>query len=253
MSLNISEIFYSIQGEGYSSGVPSIFIRTQSCNLMCGGPLGKLMKEGKATWWCDSETVWKGGKVYTNEDIENKFIELGQLENVLKGTTHLIWTGGEPTLARNAQGIIEFLDYFNNKYPFNNIYNEIETNGSLKVPEGFYTNKKYINQINCSAKLANSGMPKAMRINKEAIAQIINHNNFWFKIVISNEDDIKEIFEDYIKPHQIPTDRLILMPGVDNLNDLSERTRFVMDMAKKYNVRMCTRAHILAWDRVTGV
>jgi len=253
MSLNISEIFYSIQGEGVTTGIPSIFIRTQSCNLMCGGPLGKLMKEGKATWWCDSETVWKGGKVYTNEDIENKFIELGQLNNVLNGNTHLIWTGGEPTIARNANGIIEFLDYINNKYPTANIYNEIETNGSLVVPEAFYKDKKYINQINCSAKLANSGMPKAMRINKDAIAQITAHPNHWFKIVVSTEQDVQEVFEDYMKPFFISNNRLLLMPGVDNLNDLSERTRFVMDMAKKYNVRMCTRAHILAWDRVTGV
>lgn len=249
--LNISEVFYSIQGEGFTTGVPSVFVRLQGCNLMCGGPLGKLVKEGKATWWCDSETVWKGGKAYSVEELEQKLIELGQLENILNGSTHIIWTGGEPTIKRNADGIIEFMDYITNKNINSNIYTEIETNGSLEVNEIFYT--KYIRQINCSAKLQNSGMPKAMRINAKALNQIMSHNNYWFKIVISNEDDIKEIFNDYITPFNIPTSRLILMPGVDNLNDLSERTRFTMDMAKKYNVRMCTRAHILAWDRVTGV
>lgn len=253
MSLNISEIFYSIQGEGVTTGVPSIFIRTQSCNMMCGGPLGKLVKEGKATWWCDSETVWKGGKVYSNEEIEQKIIELGQLDNVLSGNTHLIWTGGEPTIKRNVDGIIEFLDFFNNKYPNSNIYNEIETNGSLIVPESFYTDKKYITQINCSAKLANSGMPKSMRIVKDAISQIMKHSNYWFKIVVSTEEDIKEIFNDYIIPFNIPREKLILMPGVDNINDLPERTRFAMEMAKKYNTRMCTRAHILSWNMTTGV
>lgn len=252
--INISEVFYSIQGEGYSTGTPSIFIRCQSCNLMCGGSKGSLVKEGKATWWCDSETVWKGGKQYDNEQLENKIIELGQLDNVLSGTTHLIWTGGEPTIQRTVNGIIEFLDYINEKYIGKcYIYNEIETNGTLVVPDDFYFGKKYIHQINCSAKLANSGMPASMRINAKAIEQIKNHQNYWFKFVISDESDIEEIKNDYIIPYNIHPTRVILMPGVDNLNDLSERTRFAMDMAKKYNYRMCTRAHILAWDRVTGV
>lgn len=249
--LNISEVFYSIQGEGYTTGVPSVFIRLQGCNLMCGGPQGRLVKEGKATWWCDSETVWKGGTSYTNEQLEEKFIELQQLENILSGTTHIIWTGGEPTIKRNADSIANFMDFLNAKYTNASMYTEIETNGSLVVSEDFYS--KYITQINCSAKLENSGMPKAMRINAGAIEQIKKHNNYWFKIVISNEDDIKETFTDYIEAFNIPKSKLILMPGVDNLNDLSERTRFTMEMAKKYNVRMCTRAHILSWDRVTGV
>jgi 7-carboxy-7-deazaguanine synthase len=251
MTLNISEIFYSIQGEGVTTGVPSIFIRCQSCNLMCGGALGSLVKQGKATWWCDSETVWKGGKPFTNEDIENKFIEFGELQNVLNGTTHLIWTGGEPTIPRTVTGIIEFMKYINEKYPQNSIYNEIETNGTLVVPEEFYS--EYIDQINCSAKLQNSGMAKSMRINSKAIEQIKNHKNYWLKIVVSSEDDIKEILTDYIEPFNIPKNRLILMPGVDNLTDLSERTRFACDMAKKYNTRMCSRLQVLAWDKTVGV
>lgn len=251
MTLSISEIFYSIQGEGVTTGVPSVFIRSQGCNLMCGGPLGSLVKQGKATWWCDSETVWKGGKPYTNEQIEATFIELNQLQNILDGTTHIIWTGGEPTIPRTVAGIIEFMNYMNEKYPRNLIYNEIETNGTLVVPDEFYT--EHIDQINCSAKLQNSGMAKSMRINSKAIEQIKKHNNYWFKIVVSTEEDVQETLSDYIQQYNIPKGRLILMPGVDNLADLSERTRFAMDMAKKYNVRMCTRAHILSWDRVTGV
>ncbi len=37
MKLAVSEVFYSIQGEGITTGVPSVFVRLGGCNLMCGG------------------------------------------------------------------------------------------------------------------------------------------------------------------------------------------------------------------------
>jgi 7-carboxy-7-deazaguanine synthase len=44
--MRISEIFYSIQGEGELTGVPSVFIRTSGCNLRCR--------------WCDTPYAsWK--------------------------------------------------------------------------------------------------------------------------------------------------------------------------------------------------
>ena len=249
--MKISEHFYSIQGEGASVGVPAYFIRFQGCNLMCGGEGGKLMKEGKATWWCDSEKIWREGKFYSNEGFVKILKDGGYLENILKGITHLVWTGGEPTLESHRKSIIDFIDYMDVHYPDNEIYSEIETNGTVDAGEDFYHD--YINQINCSPKLANSGIEKSKRIVPQSINAIMQHSGYYFKFVISDEDDIKEIQRDYIEPFNIPATNIIIMPGVDNRNDLSERTRFLFEMTKKYGYRGITRQHILAWDKVTGV
>ena len=249
--LRVSEHFYSIQAEGASVGVPAYFIRLAGCNLMCGGSGGSLVKEGKATWWCDSERLWRQSMEMVNENLEQSFIDLGILKRILDGHLHLVWTGGEPTLLKNRNSIIDFLMYMGEKYPYTTLYNEIETNGTIVVDDDFYTG--YIDQINCSPKLANSGIPENIRIVPEAIGNVNNHPNGYFKFVISTEDDMKEIQDTFIKPFDIPSKKVIIMPGVDNSNDLPERTRFLFDMSKKYGYRGITRQQILAWGKREGV
>ena len=249
--LQVSEKFYSVQGEGASVGVPAFFIRMQGCNMMCGGINGGLVKEGKATWWCDSEAIWRKGTTITNEELEQTFIEQGILELILNGHIHLVWTGGEPTIKYHQESIQDFINHMNLRYLDNQIFNEIETNGTLITEPLFY--EIYINQINCSPKLSNSGIEREMRINPGAIDQIKKHENGYFKFVISNEDDIKEFQIDFIDPFKIPFDKIIIMPGVDNRLNLPERTRFLFEMTKKYGYRGITRQHILAWNRCVGV
>lgn len=250
--LNVSERFMSIQAEGNTVGCPAYFIRLQGCNLMCGGPGGSLVKEGKATWWCDSETIWKRGNPTSFEEIEKDWIEQKLLEPILAGIVHIIWTGGEPTIPRHQKAIMEFCDKLSEKYKDRNFsYHEIETNGTIKVSDIFY--QTYIDQINCSAKLQNSGMVESMRINPEAIEQVKKHPEGYFKFVISTEDDVKEIEETYIKKFDIDPRMVIIMPGVDNRAQLAERTAFLFEMTKKYGYRGITRQHILAYDKLTGV
>ena len=112
---------------------------------------------------------------------------------------------------------------------------------------------RYHHQINCSPKLANSGISEKIRIVPEAIKQIKSHANSYFKFVISTEDDVKEIKETYIQPFDIHYSKVIIMPGVDNRNDLPERTAFLFEMTKKYGYRGITRQHILAWNKCISV
>jgi 7-carboxy-7-deazaguanine synthase len=233
----ISEMFWSIQGEGISTGVPSLFIRFNSCNLCCGGSGGHLVKAGKATWHCDSEKVWRNS-------VPLDWEQLGQMiqskwEALSNRTAHIIFTGGEPTLFPNYMTALQIM----NKYP--GFYYEIETNGSIDRPQLIGE----VDQINTSPKLVNSGMPLELRYSAEAQQTMRNHHNAWWKFVISCEEDFTEAMDTYAPP----LDRVILMPACDNRKDLPAATKMAWDVASKYGVRVCTRLHVLAFDQLTGV
>jgi len=253
-TLNIAEDFYSVQGEGHTTGVPAYFIRLKACNLMCGGADGSLMKDGKATWWCDTEYVWRKGLEKPFQYLEDKWRDENILDWVKEGRVNLIWTGGEPTIPKNQRAIAAFLQWFYDKHgiPRNDfkIYNEIETNGTIYIEDNLF---EKLSQINCSVKLENSGMEKERRIRPEALERIMSHKNYWFKFVISTEDCLKEIERDFIKPFNIPAKRVLMMPGLDKQENYHERTKFCMEMGKKYGYTALTRLHVSAWDQTTGV
>ena len=273
--LLISSDFYSIQGEGISSGIPSYFVRLGICNLTCGmsrkfanqlakdksledGEIfeGDLHKEGKATWTCDSTSQW----LWRGEDKEFQYLidrwkEQGIYEDIKNGTIHIIWTGGEPTIKGHQEAIYNFYEYWivteigpgkKGIDPFQ----EIETNGTIYIETPLFD---MLDQINCSPKLSNSGMTEKQRINPDAIKRIMEHSNYQFKFVISNEEDVKEMFRDFIVPFNIPLKNVVCMPGLDDAANFEERTQFVLEMAKKYKFRGLTRLHIAAWNKTLNV
>ena len=269
--LLISSDFYSVQGEGISSGIPSYFVRLGLCNLTCGmsrpftnnllkeaaladGEIfkGDLELEGKASWTCDSTSQWLWRGV--NQDFQyliDQWKEQGIYDDILNGTIHIIWTGGEPTIKGHQEAICNFTEYWRgiNGNLIDTFY-EIETNGTNYIEDELF---EIIDQINCSPKLSNSGMTEKQRINPEAIERIKQHSNYQFKFVISNEEDVKELFRDFVVPFSIPLKNIICMPGLDSQTDFHERTQFVLEMAKKYKFRGLTRLHISAWDKTLNV
>ena len=96
-------------------------------------------------------------------------------------------------------------------------------------------------------------LTEARRINPEALERIMSHDNYWFKFVISTEECLKEIERDFIQPFGIPHDKVLMMPGLDSRKDYHERTRFCLEMAKKYGYIGLSRLHVSAWDKLTGV
>ena len=270
--LLISSDFYSVQGEGISSGVPSYFVRLGTCNLTCGmsrtfankllkeksledGEIfeGDLHAEGKATWTCDSTSQW----LWRGEEKDFYWLimrwkEQDIYEDIKNGNIHIIWTGGEPTLPAHQEAICNFLNYWILSEPDSGIneYNEIETNGTCYIGDDLFFN---LHQINCSPKLSNSGMTEKQRIVPHAIKRIMEHPNYQFKFVISNEDDVKELFRDFVIPFNIPLKNVVCMPGLDDVANFEERTQFVLEMAKLYKFRGLTRLHIAAWNKTLNV
>ncbi len=107
-TLKISEIFYSLQGEGYRAGHPSIFIRLQGCTAQ-----NACYKSGVR---CDTE--FESGKEWTIEDLHS-YIKQYKCK-------WIVWTGGEPTdqLTQNQ------IDYFKD----NGYNNAIECSGIRQPP-----------------------------------------------------------------------------------------------------------------------
>jgi organic radical activating enzyme len=282
--LLISSDFYTVQGEGISSGIPSYFVRLGICNLTCGmsraftnqlmkdqkledGEIfeGDLVKEGKATWTCDSTSQW----LWRGEDKEFQYLidrwkEEGVYQDILKGDVHVIWTGGEPTIKGHQEAIVNFFQYWfsideearklipgtSQRGIWSSAYNEIETNGTVYIDDPLWIQ---LDQINCSPKLANSGMTEKQRIVPAAIKRIMEHKNYQFKFVISTEEDVQELFRDFVVPFNIPLKNVVCMPGLDDATNFEERTQFCLEMAKKYRFRGLTRLHIAAWNKTLNV
>jgi len=106
--MKLNEIFYSIQGEGFWTGTPAIFIRFAGCNLNCN--------------FCDTDFAFKF-------DIMPSKL----LNNISSyKSKHIILTGGEPALQLdiNKKGYSEFIRILRSK----GYYIQIETNGTIKLP-----------------------------------------------------------------------------------------------------------------------
>ncbi len=104
MQYPIVEIFHSVQGEGYHSGVPSIFVRFGRCNLKCS--------------WCDTDF-----EEYENKDLIDIVREIEKFN-----CKNIIFTGGEPAL-QDLEPIIKKLRP--KGYQFS-----IETNGTIELQKG---------------------------------------------------------------------------------------------------------------------
>jgi organic radical activating enzyme len=123
----INEIFYSLQGEGFHAGTPSIFVRFSGCNLTCP--------------FCD--TLHENGIFLTENEI------IKQLNKY--PAKHVVLTGGEPSLFVTSS-LIESIHQAGK-------YIAIETNGTHLLPEAIdwvtLSPKNHLGEANAAIVLKN--------------------------------------------------------------------------------------------------
>ena len=102
-SYRIVEIFETLQGEGYNTGMPSVFIRFGKCNLACH--------------WCDTN--------YHQFNMMSLSTIIQQVQQF--SAKSIIITGGEPTIQPQLEILL-------NQLKSNGYFIAIETNGLKDVP-----------------------------------------------------------------------------------------------------------------------
>ena len=220
----ISEIFYSVQGEGTLVGVPSVFVRTSGCNLRCG--------------WCDTPYAsWKPeGDEMTVEAI------LAAVEAF--PTRFVVVTGGEPMVAKEMAILLSKLREAGKHIT-------IETAGTV-APEGVACDLASI-----SPKLAHSTPDEAragkawvekherLRLQPEVLRAWCSNYDFQLKFVVASEADVSEV-QTVIESIglEIAPERILLMPEGITQEALKARQAWLVEVCKRTGWRYSPRLHI---------
>lgn len=164
----INEIFYSLQGEGYHTGTPAIFLRFSGCNRKCT--------------FCDTDF-----SAFTEMNAEEIVATCAAFP-----ARHIVVTGGEPLLQLDT----ELIDLLHEK----GFFIQIETNGSLRAPES-------IDWVTCSPKYGHLEPQRVDELkivfegeekNYEALAELYGAPNLFLQ-PCSGKNIAETI--DYIKAH----------------------------------------------------
>lgn len=221
----ISELFYSVQGEGILAGVPSVFIRTSGCNLRCV--------------WCDTP--------YTSWNAEGQHLSLEEILAYVRAHSrgHVVITGGEPMIAPEIVDLTAQLRSAGQHVT-------IETAGTVFAPVA-------CDLMSISPKLSNStpmgdwrDRHEATRKSGEALHRLMSEYSYQLKFVVSSDVDLQEI-HDLVKNLHAPPDRVLLMPEGTDPQRLIERSRWLAEVAKDTGYRLSPRLHVHLWGALRGV
>jgi organic radical activating enzyme len=280
--IKVSELFYSIQGEGRYMGVPSIFLRTFGCNFTCGGfgmtkdffariKKGEISNERDVvaqnidsyksykelplvSTGCDSYASWDPrfkhlSPVLSTDTIASSIMEL--LPHQEWREEHLVITGGEPLLGwqRSYSDLLE--------QPLMKNLKELtfETNGTQLLSREF---EEYLFQewtrfgrdydkltFSVSPKLSVSGEAREDALKPEVINQYQQIGYTYLKFVVATEEDLDEA-EDWINEYKKEgfSGPIYFMPvgGTDFVYNLNNKT--VAELALKRGYRYSDRLQI---------
>ncbi|SIO28228.1 7-carboxy-7-deazaguanine synthase [Halodesulfovibrio marinisediminis] len=128
MSFRVTEIFYTLQGEGFHAGRAAVFCRFSGCNLWTGR---EEDREQATCKFCDTNFVQpaeSGGTFASASELVSSIMNTFPDIQHAKYTPYVVFTGGEPALQVTPE-LISLLKE-------QQVEIGIETNGTLPLPEG---------------------------------------------------------------------------------------------------------------------
>jgi 7-carboxy-7-deazaguanine synthase len=227
----ISEIFYSLQGEGELTGMPSVFVRTSGCNLRCN--------------WCDTPYAsWHPeGTQMTPDEIVSEVAK--------HPAKHVVLTGGEPMI---APGIHELAFTLQER----GYHITIETAATVP-PKGIACDLASL-----SPKLAHSA-PDArlddswrkkheeLRWQPGVVESWIAAGDYQLKFVVGTEADLSEIEAMILETGcAVPRSKILLMPEGTTVEALRARAGWLGELCKARGYRYAPRLHIELYGNKRG-
>ena len=274
--IKVSELFYSIQGEGRYMGVPSVFLRTFGCNFTCDGfgmPRGEKTNERHAVdaklykSYRDLPLVSTGCDSYASWDTKFKHLSPTlAVDSIATAITdilphkewreeHLVITGGEPLLGwqRSYPALLD--------HPLMHNLKEItfETNGTQELTEDFseylfdwQENKNHeVSRgydsvtFSVSAKLPVSGESWEEAILPDVVCEYEDVGYTYLKFVIATEQDFQDAERSIAQYREAGFGGPVyLMPvgGVESVYAMNNRR--VAELAMKSGLRYSDRLQV---------
>jgi 7-carboxy-7-deazaguanine synthase len=221
VSGRVAEVFYSIQGEGATAGMPAVFARLQGCSVGCT--------------WCDTKYSWDpdAGRAVTLDGL--------LAEMAVFPCRRAVVTGGEPLESPLFAPLAEALAARDWQV-------EVETSGTLSPPPEL---AGLGIQWNVSVKLAGSGVDQARRVRPQAIGAFLAASAWW-KFVVADEGDLAEVLR-LAERFALPRGRILLQPEAIRREELIERGAWVAEACTRHGFRFSPRLHVLLWGARRGV
>ncbi len=225
----------TVQGEGALVGRAAYFLRLAGCNLTCV--------------WCDTPFAWDA----TRSDHRRPETAV-TVERVLEDFTtrsaavdtcvrHLVITGGEPLLQREALALLCV------RLRDRGWTVEVETSGT--VSPGRLT--ELVDQFNVSPKLTHSGVDERARIRLAVLDEFAANPRAVFKFVVQQAPDILETAAllDRLSRIVEPSRVFVMAEGIDAQTVL-ERSRALVDDVVARGWGLTPRWHTLLWGDERG-
>ena len=274
MSIKISELFNSLQGEGQYVGVPSLFVRMFGCNFTCSGfgmPRGEKSQERfaidptKYSSFKDFPLVKTGCDSYVSWDprfkdfsplleipaIVDRIVELLPQGKFSKDQ-HLILTGGEPLLGWQKQYPVLFDEIYRRELELTDL--TFETNGTQLVSSELrvalastYTLRKLKTTFSVSAKLPVSGEPWEKAIKPDVVMDYttIPGSQVYLKFVVATDEDLNDVNRAVAEYRAAGfTGSVYLMPVGGTEESYFKNNKEVAELALKHGYRYSPRLQV---------